>query len=234
VNLRAAIAAGLVVLAVILLVALKGIQGSVLWWLCLLAALAAGVGAALLFRALARAGIARTTDFCRQAYLVKGARWCCFGALATLIVSMWILLWTGREFVNGRGGDLRIGPFPKGMPVSALMNLNPDASIGAQLGALRGTCAMLGRLQAENRKEQRAEQARFAYTAKHGAGDEAKMPTAYHFSAEDRLKVFEQTAGPALMKGSKCPDFGLDRGHYFGEQLTDVEKRDLIAFLKTL
>jgi hypothetical protein len=48
------------------------------------------------------------------------------------------------------------------------------------------------------------------------------------------LKVFEQKAGPALMAASKCPDFVLDRGHYFGEALTDQEKTDLIAFLKTL
>jgi hypothetical protein len=36
------------------------------------------------------------------------------------------------------------------------------------------------------------------------------------------------------MAASKCPDFVLDRGHYFGEALTDQEKMDLIAFLKTL
>lgn len=41
-------------------------------------------------------------------------------------------------------------------------------------------------------------------------------------------------AGPALMAASKVPDFVLDRGHWFGEFLSDDEKRDLIAFLKTL
>lgn len=43
-----------------------------------------------------------------------------------------------------------------------------------------------------------------------------------------------KTAGPALLAASKSPDFVLDRGHWFGEQLTDDDKRALIAFLKTI
>jgi len=42
------------------------------------------------------------------------------------------------------------------------------------------------------------------------------------------------------MEFSKCPDFVVNRGHYFGTSyfneepgLSDGEKRDLIAFLKT-
>jgi uncharacterized membrane protein YphA (DoxX/SURF4 family) len=46
--------------------------------------------------------------------------------------------------------------------------------------------------------------------------------------------VFSGVAGPALMAASKVPDFVLDRGHWFGEGLTDEEKEALIAFLKTL
>jgi hypothetical protein len=44
---------------------------------------------------------------------------------------------------------------------------------------------------------------------------------------------------PALMSFSKCPDYVVNRGHYFGtgydneRPLTDQEKRDLIEFLKT-
>jgi len=44
-----------------------------------------------------------------------------------------------------------------------------------------------------------------------------------------------------LLRFSKCPDFAVNRGHYFGTDrfaeepgLSDDEKRDLIAFLKTL
>jgi hypothetical protein len=52
-------------------------------------------------------------------------------------------------------------------------------------------------------------------------------------------------AAPALMSASKCPDYIVNRGHYFGTQyaapyagvrtkaLSDQDKEDLIAFLKT-
>ena len=36
------------------------------------------------------------------------------------------------------------------------------------------------------------------------------------------------------MRASKYPDFVLDRGHWFAETLTDEQKKDLKAFLKTL
>jgi hypothetical protein len=55
-----------------------------------------------------------------------------------------------------------------------------------------------------------------------------------HLTEEAAYKVIAEQAGPALIAASKCPDFVLDRGHWFGEFLTDEEKEDLIAFLKTL
>jgi hypothetical protein len=48
------------------------------------------------------------------------------------------------------------------------------------------------------------------------------------------LRAFEAEAGLALLKASKCPDFVLDRGHWFAEGLSEDEKRQLKAFLKTL
>jgi len=48
------------------------------------------------------------------------------------------------------------------------------------------------------------------------------------------LAAFQQEAGPALLKASKCPDFVLDRGHWFSQGLPDDEKRQLKAFLETL
>ena len=56
----------------------------------------------------------------------------------------------------------------------------------------------------------------------------------HHLSGEDAYQVFSKEAGPALLAASKCPDFVLDRGHWFGEFLTDEEKEALMAFLKTL
>ena len=38
---------------------------------------------------------------------------------------------------------------------------------------------------------------------------------------------------PDLLKISKCPDFVEDRGHYFGTQLPDGDKRALIEYMKT-
>ena len=38
---------------------------------------------------------------------------------------------------------------------------------------------------------------------------------------------------PELLEHSKCPDFVVNRGHYFGSNLGDDDKRALIEFLKT-
>jgi hypothetical protein len=50
----------------------------------------------------------------------------------------------------------------------------------------------------------------------------------------EALRVFAAEAGAALLAVSKCPDFVLDRGHWFAEGLSDTEKQQLKAFLKTL
>jgi hypothetical protein len=47
-------------------------------------------------------------------------------------------------------------------------------------------------------------------------------------------QVLSERAGSALIAASKVPDMVLDRGHWFGEFLTDEEKEALIVFLKTL
>ena len=45
-------------------------------------------------------------------------------------------------------------------------------------------------------------------------------------------------ANPKLVDGllsvSKCPDFIINKGHYFGSNLGDDDKNALIEFLKTL
>src|SRR5262249_31668122 len=38
---------------------------------------------------------------------------------------------------------------------------------------------------------------------------------------------------PNLLKINKAPDFVLDRGHLFGSDLSDEDKKSLIEFLKT-
>jgi hypothetical protein len=49
-----------------------------------------------------------------------------------------------------------------------------------------------------------------------------------------QLREFENAAGQALIEASKCPDFVLDRGHWFAEGLSADEKQQLKAFLLTL
>jgi hypothetical protein len=38
---------------------------------------------------------------------------------------------------------------------------------------------------------------------------------------------------PGLLTANKCPDFIEDKGHYFGTDLPDTDKRALIEYLKT-
>jgi hypothetical protein len=38
---------------------------------------------------------------------------------------------------------------------------------------------------------------------------------------------------PDLLSVSKCPDFIVNKGHYFGSNLSDTDKNALIEFVKT-
>jgi hypothetical protein len=49
-------------------------------------------------------------------------------------------------------------------------------------------------------------------------------------AAEEELRKLV----PDLIAANKCPDFIEDKGHYFGTELADNDKRALIEFLKTL
>ena len=53
-------------------------------------------------------------------------------------------------------------------------------------------------------------------------------------TGDEAYKLLEKKAGPQLIAASKVPDMVLDRGHWFGEFLSDEEKEALIVFLKTL
>jgi len=51
-------------------------------------------------------------------------------------------------------------------------------------------------------------------------------------SDEQARQVFANL-GEQLFALSKCPDYVVNRGHYFGTQLSDADKQALISFLKT-
>lgn len=126
----------------------------------------------------------------------------------------------GTHFITDRG--LQIGPIPAGTPVNLLSNLDLDTQKGLfaetkRLFRLAGTLI------------------RLTWTLRQIKDD---APPA------QQTATFRK-AVPALIKGSKCADYIVNRGHYFGTQyarpvagapqagLTDQEKNDLIDFLKT-
>jgi hypothetical protein len=106
-------------------------------------------------------------------------------------------------FAAGKMGDLKIGPFPKGTPVNLLASMNPAAPPFDMLSAVWKMNKAFLRIERE------------------------------HLSDEEAARVFDEEAGPALMKVSKSPDWVEDRGHYFAAPLPAADKLALKEFLKT-
>lgn len=111
----------------------------------------------------------------------------------------------------GEGG-LEVGPIPKGTPLNLVANMNLGPESKLQL------LPVLLKIKAALKE------------IPEGASD------------EEAAKVFlEKSVVEAMLKVSKCPDFVVNRGHYFGTSyykeepgLSDSDKRALIEFLKTL
>ena len=106
-------------------------------------------------------------------------------------------------FIAGKLGDLRVGPFPKGMPVNLLASMNPKAKPTDMLSAMWKMNQACRRIEKE------------------------------HLSDEEATRVFSASAAPALLKVSKSPDWVQDRGHYFPAPLSDEDKHALKEYLKT-
>jgi hypothetical protein len=115
-------------------------------------------------------------------------------------------------------GGVEIGPIPEGTPVNLMANLDlmPDgADLPRRAEHLAKLLPVLHELVRDLKK----------------VGDKAT-------DAEAR-QAFAPLV-PRLLAMSKCPDFVVDRGHYFGTGafkeepgLSDEDKRGLIEFLKT-
>jgi len=118
----------------------------------------------------------------------------------------------------GDAGEITIGPIPKGVPVNLLANIQPLAESNDAAQVADHTKKLLDLLDA----------------LRHDLG--AAPPDA----TDEQLQAkFANLAKPMLAL-SKCPDFVVNRGHYFGTNLlteesplSDDDKRALIAFLKT-
>jgi hypothetical protein len=129
--------------------------------------------------------------------------------------------------IFGEGG-LEIGPIPTDTPVGLLANLNllsEDPSLVERVKYQTRVLALLVK-------------------AKHDLG---KVPER---ASDTEARAAFANLVPDLLKLSKCPDFVVNRGHYFGTGffrdpfkesgevdepgLSDADKRALIEFVKTL
>ncbi|HET7435488.1 MAG TPA: hypothetical protein VFN10_12340 [Thermoanaerobaculia bacterium] len=109
-----------------------------------------------------------------------------------------------RSLADPTSGNLRIGPIPKGTPVNLLANADLERSPIA----LASLAAKIGMtlLDIDRRK----------------------------LSDADATALMRKDLAPLLWKASKCPDLIEDKGHTFGANMSDEEKRALIEFLKTM
>ena len=113
---------------------------------------------------------------------------------------------------------IEIGPFPKGMPVGLLTNINLlSESTNVQERAAHDVELLELLLKAKKALK----------ALPKGATDE-------------QARAVLDPLVPSLLKLSKCKDFVVNRGHYFGTgmikgepALSDADKRALIALLKT-
>jgi hypothetical protein len=134
-----------------------------------------------------------------------------------------------KLLVDGNG-DIRLGPIPKGMPINLLASLQPlaesrnPADIAAHYHAVVVALVQLKK---------------------------ALLSIGGQNLTDAQLRQTFAGLRAPLMQLSKCPDFVVNRGHYFGTAqfnqgktpderswgnepaLTEADKRALIAFLKT-
>jgi hypothetical protein len=101
-------------------------------------------------------------------------------------------------------GYFRIGNIPKGTPVNLLANIDPEANPRDLVAAFLKIKRTLAEIRLQD------------------------------LDAEEARSRMRNEVAPALWKVSKIPDLVTDRGHYFGVELDDADKRALIEYLKTL
>ncbi len=105
---------------------------------------------------------------------------------------------------TGPDGVVRLGPIPAGTPIALIANLDPESDPAA----LARLCVKLNATFAAIRRQ--------------------------HLDAAGASALLREEVAPALFAASKCPDLVADRGHLFGTELPDDDKRALIEYLKTL
>jgi len=123
-----------------------------------------------------------------------------------------------RRFLPGGDKGIQIGPIPAGTPIGLLSNMaliSEDRSTRARVEYQERLIGVLLQL-----------------------AEDLKTLPADATDAQARAKF--DNAVPRLMALSKCPDYVVNRGHYFGTSmfkeepgLSDADKMALIEFLKT-
>jgi hypothetical protein len=101
-------------------------------------------------------------------------------------------------------GRFRLGPIPAGTPIGLFTNVNPELSP-----------TKLVEMFVHIRKVLRDARER-------------------NLDAPALAELVRKEIAPRLLKASKCPDFVQDRGHTYGHDLPESDKRALIEFLKTI
>ena len=127
--------------------------------------------------------------------------------------------WGSRLFPSlFKGGGIEIGPIPAGTPVDLIANLD----------LLSDGSDIAGRVDHDRKVLS------VALKLKHDLSNLGSNP-----SDDDARKVFANVVDP-MMELSKCLDYVVNRGHYFGTSyfkeepgLSDQDKYALIEFLKT-
>jgi hypothetical protein len=108
-------------------------------------------------------------------------------------------------------GGLEIGPIPAGTPVDLLANFDPLP-------------------QSTNLRERLAHDKAVVKVVVQLVRDLKALPPG---ATDEQARQVFSNVGDQLFGLSKCPDYVVNRGHYFGSNLSDAEKKALIAFLKT-
>jgi hypothetical protein len=109
-------------------------------------------------------------------------------------------------------GGIEIGPIPSGTPVDLLANL-----------------ALLP--ETDNITDRLTHDRQVAELAVRLVRDLKALP---RNATEEQARQAFANLGSAMFALSKCPDYVVNRGHYFGSTLPDADKNALIEFLKTL
>jgi cytochrome c2 len=108
-------------------------------------------------------------------------------------------------------GGLEIGPIPAGTPVDLLANFDPLP-------------------QSTNLRDRLAHDKAVVKAVVQLVRDLKALPQG---ATDEQARQVFSNVGEQLFALSKCPDYVVNRGHYFGSHLGDPDKKALIAFLKT-